>query len=165
VDLYLIRHAEAYPVGEGGATADEERPLTEQGEAQARQVGAGLQRRGVRPEVVVTSPLVRARQTAEHVLAQFSPPGIELQVCAALAPGSKRRKLARALNELAKERLALVGHLPDLAEWGAWLIGSKKAHLELAKAGVALVRCDGEAAKGAGTLSWLVPPSWLTDKP
>jgi phosphohistidine phosphatase len=161
MELYLIRHADAYPIGERGITADEDRPLTPEGEAQARQVGSGLQRHGIRPEIILTSPLVRARQTAEHILAQLSPPGIELQGCPALAPGSRRRKLGRVLNDLARESVALVGHLPHLAEWGAWLIGSKKASLDLVKAGVACFRCEGEAGKGTGTLLWLVPPDWL----
>jgi phosphohistidine phosphatase len=161
VDLYVIRHAEAHPLGEGGIATDEERPLTEAGQARARQVGQGLQRRGVRPELVLTSPLVRARQTAEQLLAGLSQPAPELRLCQALEPGSRRRKLARAVNDLGKERVALVGHQPDLGEWVAWLVGSKKAHLDLAKAGVAYVRCDREADKGAGALVWLAPPEWL----
>jgi phosphohistidine phosphatase len=160
VDLYLIRHAEAHDLGERGVTEDAERPLTEQGEAQARQVGAGLQRRGVRPGVVLTSPLLRARQTAELLAAQWSSPVPEVQALAALAPGSKRRKLARALNDLGQQQVFLVGHLPDLAEWAAWLIGSRKARLDLPKAGVAHIHCQEALDKGVGTLGWLVPPGW-----
>jgi phosphohistidine phosphatase len=161
MELYLVRHAEAYRLGERGVTADEERALTERGEAQARQVGAGLQRRGVRPGLVLTSSLVRARQTADLLAAQWTAPAPEVQVCAALAPGAKRSKLARAVADLGQGQVVLVGHQPDLGEWAGWLIGSKKVQLDLAKAGVACVRCDEDVDKGAGTLLWLVPPEWL----
>jgi phosphohistidine phosphatase len=161
VDLYLIRHAEASPLGEQGIQADEDRPLTEAGQSQAGQVGSGLRGRGPLPEVVLTSPLVRARQTAERLLAQWPAPAPELRLCDELAPGGKRRKLARALNDVGRERIALVGHEPDLSEWAAWLIGSRKARLDLPKAGVACIHCDGQVKKGGGTLVWLVPPDWL----
>ena len=161
MDIYLIRHADAFRLGERGATTDEERPLTEQGEAQARRVGAGLERRGVRPAVVLTSPLVRARQTADLVASQWLAATPPVQNLKELTPGSKRRKLARALGDLAKDSVILVGHQPDLGEWAAWLIGSKKAQLDLAKAGVAHIDCEGAPDKGKGTLRWLVPPEWL----
>jgi phosphohistidine phosphatase len=163
VELYFIRHADAVPLGEQDITADEDRPLTEAGQAQARQVGAALRRRGVALDLILTSPLVRARQTAEGLLADWPAPAPELRDCDLLAPDKKRRKLARALNDLDKERVALVGHEPDLSAALAWLIGSKKARLEMAKAAVACVAFDAplEIDKGAGTLLWLVPPRWL----
>jgi phosphohistidine phosphatase len=161
VDIYVIRHAEAHPLGEGGISADEDRPLTEAGMARARQVGEGLQRRGVHLEMVLTSPLVRARQTAEQLLSRWPAPAPELRICEALAPGRKRRKLARALGDLGREQVAVVGHEPALGEWIAWLLGSKKVQISLEKAGVACVHCDNQPGRGAGTLLWLVPPEWL----
>jgi phosphohistidine phosphatase SixA len=53
-----------------------------------------------------------------------------------------------------------VGHQPDLGEWTAWLIGSKKAHIDLAKAGVAFLACPDGTRKGGGSLVWLVTPDW-----
>jgi phosphohistidine phosphatase len=161
MELYLIRHAEAYRLGERGVTADEDRALTEAGEAHAKQVGSGLQRRGVRPGLILASPLVRARQTADLLAAQWTAPAPEVRVCEELAPGGKRRKLARAVRDGGQDQVVVVGHEPDLGDWLGWLIVSKKAQLDLAKAGVACVRCDDEAGKGAGTLLWLVPPEWL----
>jgi len=61
------------------------------------------------------------------------------------------------------EAIGLVGHMPDLGEFAAWLLGSKKVHLGLAKAGVALVRCDGSPIKGNGSLIWMVTPEWLKE--
>jgi phosphohistidine phosphatase len=163
LDVYVIRHAEAYRQGERGVTTDEERPLTEDGERQATQVGADLHRRGVRPAIVLTSPLLRARQTADLVASQLPSPAPEVHVLKELTPGSKRRKLARAVDGLAKEQVFLVGHQPDLGEWIAWLMGSKKAKLELAKAGVARLHCEGPLEKGSSTLVWLLPPAWVNE--
>jgi phosphohistidine phosphatase len=162
MDLYVIRHAHALSLGERGITEDEERPLSEQGEQQAVQLAAGLQRRGVKIDVLLTSPLLRARQTAE-ALVRLGPPLVgEMQTCDELAPGGKRKRLARTLLGLDRPAVGLVGHQPDLGEFTAWLIGDRDARLELAKAGVAYVRCDGAPTKGGGALVWLVTPEWLT---
>jgi phosphohistidine phosphatase len=162
VDLYLIRHAEAEPRDDAGTTPDEERVLTSAGQAEARAVAAGLLRRGVRLDAVVTSPLVRARQTAEALLAGWPPPAPALHVSGELAPGGKRRKLVRFLGGLSAHAVGLVGHMPDLGELGGWLLGSRKVELDLAKAGVALIHCNGDVGKGEGSLVWMVPPDWLT---
>jgi phosphohistidine phosphatase len=161
MDLYLIRHADALALGERGITEDAERPLSEEGQAQAQSVGAGLQRMAVQLSLIVTSPLVRARQTTEGIVRGWAAPAPEVQVNPLLAPGGKRGKLAKALRALGWERLAVVGHQPDLGQFAAWLIGSKKAQVELAKAGVAYVHCPDGPAKGGGSLVWLVTPEWL----
>ena len=161
MDIYLIRHAEALALGEGGITADEARPLSERGEAQARAVGAVLQRHGIKLDKVITSPLVRARQTAEQMMRSWPAPVPEIHVCADLAPGGKPKKLARFLRGLGVASVALVGHQPDLGVWTAWIIGGKKANIELAKAGIAHVTCN-KPKKGLGILYWLVNPDWFT---
>ena len=83
-----------------------------------------------------------------------------LRFCDELAPGGKRRRLARFINELGADQAALIGHQPDLGEFAAWLIGSKKAQIDLAKAGVACIHCEQRLDKGEGTLGWLVTPDW-----
>jgi phosphohistidine phosphatase len=159
--LYLIRHADAAALGERGITEDAARPLSQQGEAQAHKVGRTLRKKGVKLDKLVTSPLVRARQTADLILQGWegSPP--EVLVCDCLAPDAKPRKLAKFLRKLGGEHVALVGHLPHIAEWAGWLVGAKKAHLELAKAGIALVACGDGPGKGMGVLQWLVTPDWF----
>jgi phosphohistidine phosphatase SixA len=64
------------------------------------------------------------------------------------------------LNDLNEDAVALVGHMPDLAEFAAWLIGSRKTQLDLDKAGVACIRCQEGLDKGDGMLLWLVTPQW-----
>jgi phosphohistidine phosphatase len=160
MDIYLIRHADAVPLGQNGAADDAERKLTELGHAQAQALGKALQDRGVHAATVVASPLVRARQTAEGLLGAWSRPTNELMVCPALAPGGKPRKLARYLEKLNAASVVLVGHRPDIETFAAWLIGSKKARIDLEKAGAALVRSEGEPGKGCGALVWVVTPAW-----
>lgn len=163
MDLYIIRHADAQPVGEGGSTDDAERPLTTAGQAQCGPVAAALRRQGVTLERIVTSPLLRARQTAEGVREHLDSPGPELHTCDHLAPGGKRRKLTRFLRGLHAQSIAIVGHMPDLSQYAAWLIGSKKAQINLAKAGIACIHFDDELGKSAGTLTWLVTPRWCKE--
>jgi phosphohistidine phosphatase len=160
MDLFLIRHAEAEPLGEGGVQDDAERPLTPAGRESCKPLAEALLRIGIRLDRVAASPLLRARQTAEELLANWPAPLPPLDLCDALAPGAKPRKLARYLWKKGAGSVALVGHMPDLAEHAAWLIGSKKAQLNLAKAGAAKIECEKLPAKGSGVLTWLITPAW-----
>jgi len=161
VELFLIRHADALALGERGITHDEDRPLSERGETQARVVGGSLRRRGIHLDRIVTSPLLRARQTAEEIVRVWSPPLPEIHVSPELAPKGRRKKLSRFLRGLGVESVALVGHQPDLGELTAWLIGSRKDQVDFAKAGVAQIACPDGPGKGLGTLLLLLTPDWL----
>lgn len=161
MDLFLIRHADALALGERGITHDENRPLSESGETQSRVVGAGLRRHGIRLNKIVTSPLLRARQTAEEILRVWSPPLPEVLVSPELAPEGRRKKLSRFLEGLGADSVALVGHQPDLGELTAWLIGSRKAQVDFAKAGVAHIACPDGPGKGLGTLLLLLTSDWF----
>ena len=160
MDIYLIRHADARPLGEGGITQDEDRPLSDEGIAQAAALARALQRHGVQLSRALTSPLLRARQTAEGMLGAWPAPAPELEACECLAPGARPKELARFLRRSGGDHVALVGHQPDLGRFAAWLVGSKNAQIDLAKAGVAYVTCDDQPRKRTGTLVWLVTPDW-----
>jgi phosphohistidine phosphatase len=160
VDLYLIRHADALALGERGVTEDEARPLSEKGEGQAQAAARALQRVGITFDRLLTSPLLRARQTAELMLKTWDQSTSVVETCDALAPGTKPRKLSRFLIKQEGERFGLVGHMPHLAEVAAWLVGSKKAQIEIAKAGVAYLHCGDAPGKGLAVLQWLVTPDW-----
>jgi phosphohistidine phosphatase len=161
MDLYLIRHADALMLGERGITEDEERPLSEDGEAQAKSLSLMLQHRAGHLEAIFTSPLKRARQSGELIVRDW-PGAPELQNCDHLAMGGKRKALAKSLRQWGGNSAALIGHQPDLAEFAAWLLGCKKARIDLEKAGAALVQCSERPGKGSGTLVWLVTPEWFT---
>jgi phosphohistidine phosphatase len=158
MNILLIRHADALSAGESGAVDDESRPLSDAGHAQCAPLARAIERFGARPQVVISSPLLRARQTASGLLPVWdgSPP--ELRTADELAPGAKRSKLARLLRGLSAETVALVGHMPDLGQFAAWLIGSKKAHIDFAKAGAACLVTDTVPGKGGAALVWMVTP-------
>lgn len=159
MDLYIIRHADAGdPVQWPGD--DDERPLSELGHKQARALGEALKQRGISLEAVVSSPLVRTRETAEDVLAAWNgTPGV--QFCDLLAPGElRRRKLSKHLAELGVNSLAVVGHDPDLPEYLGWLLGTDPDQVHLEKGGVAQVRFEDWPGKRDGSLAWMLTPQW-----
>jgi phosphohistidine phosphatase len=161
MNLYLIRHADALALGENNVDDDAERPLSDAGKQQAKALAQALQRQGVRLDLVLSSPLLRARQTAEEMVKYLPEPKPPIQVSDHLTPSVRRKKLSNEVTAAGKSSVALVGHQPDLSGYAAWLMGEKKAQLDLAKAGVALIQCDEDPAKGCGTLLWLVTPAWF----
>jgi phosphohistidine phosphatase len=161
--VYLIRHAEAIDRDSVAGMADEDRPLTDNGRAQAERIAHNLPARGARIERLFVSPTVRTRQTAEPLVAAWGLTGDAVVDSPELAPEGKIRKLVKRLSEQPAAAVGLVGHRPDLNQFAAWLIGSKKARIGLEKGGVALIRVDGgeELDQGCGKLIWLLPEGWL----
>ena len=162
VELLLLRHGiaeERCP-----ERVDGERALTAVGRSRTRAVAERLVQLGLGCDQLVTSPLVRARQTADIALAagllvEGSP---SLRVDAALAPGgdplplvAEFQRAAPAQNRL--QRLALVGHEPDLGALAAQLIGAPEGAIVLKKAGIALLLLG----PGRGQLKLLMAPRQL----
>jgi phosphohistidine phosphatase len=157
--LYLVRHAIA---AEGGPAwpDDAKRPLTPKGIARMRRVVRGVRALGIKIDVVLSSPLVRARQTAE-LLVEGLEPAPPLQITPALAPGVTPHEVAAALEEFRRARgLALVGHEPGLGELAAWLIGARKP-LPFKKGGVCRIDVPALPPSGNGQLVWLATPRML----
>jgi phosphohistidine phosphatase len=156
--LYVIRHADAVPLGQRGITSDEQRPLTEAGKGQCQVVVRALRRLGVKLDRLLTSPLVRARQTAEAIREGWGAGAPKIVECELLAPGGKKRLLMERLREQHVDSLGVVGHNPDLSELVGWFLGEKRAGINLEKAGLACVEFDGIPGKGTGHLAWLITP-------
>src|SRR5438309_1343090 len=97
MELFLIRHADALSLGERGITNDEDRPLSEKGESQSELAAKALHTKGIVLDKLLTSPLLRARQTAEILLRVWAQPELKLETCDPLAPGGKPRKLSKFL--------------------------------------------------------------------
>lgn len=159
VELYIVRHAIAAERGPEWPD-DSKRPLTERGVERFREIVDGLVWLDAQIEVVLTSPLVRARQTAEYV-ASGLPSKPPLAVVDALAPG---HVAAEIMEQVAREarghkRVAAVGHEPDLGELVAWLLGSRRA-IPMKKGGVCRIDLDSLTARH-GTLVWHLPPKAL----
>jgi phosphohistidine phosphatase len=158
--LYLIRHAEAVP-GDDPNYADEARPLTAPGRIAAKTLGERLAAHNVRFDVILTSPLLRARETTDELIAGLGAAAGPFEVVDELEPGRKPRKLDRELVKRDGQSIALVGHQPDLGDYAARLIGAEKKSIKLEKPGVACVACDDPPGKACGELVWLLPPEWF----
>jgi len=130
VRVYLCRHAQAAP-GE----PDESRRLTPDGEEQAVRLGEHLASAEPPPTVVLSSPLLRARQTAAFVARTT---GAELRVDARLAPGAGVAELRAVVGEVGKPA-ATVGHQPDCSEIAIALTGNDPG---FPPAGVAAIELD-----------------------
>jgi phosphohistidine phosphatase len=162
VDIYLIRHAEAVDPEQAGDMSDFDRPLTDTGLAQAQQLAKALPVRGANIQRLFVSPLVRTRQTAEPLIAAWGLGGDAVVECEELAPGGRKRKLAKRISQQPAAVVGLVGHRPDLNELAGWLIGDKDVQIALDKGGVAFIRTEEEEVKkGAGELIWLLPERWV----
>ncbi|QJW97657.1 SixA phosphatase family protein [Frigoriglobus tundricola] len=159
--LYLIRHAEAVELGSHGAARDFDRPLTPNGRDQARALAHAFVRLNLAVDAVVASPLVRAHQTAVELLTVWQPDGRAV-TCDQLAPERlKPGKLSDFLAAVPGDRVAVVGHMPELGNYVEWLIGASEETVPLAKAAAACVSFKGDPAKAAGKLHWIVPPNWF----
>ena len=125
-ELYLIRHGVAAERGENYPD-DTKRPLTNEGVQKLRKEAKALIALDITLDVILTSPLVRARQTAELVAAAFrNPPPIVTM--ASLAPGSAHNAIIEELSKQhRRHHIALVGHEPGIGELAGRLIGSRTA--------------------------------------
>jgi phosphohistidine phosphatase len=162
VDVILIRHAEA---GERDASQwpdDAQRPITPDGRRKHLAVSRAMRKLGIVFDFLVTSPLVRARETAE-VTAEAYDWDEDPLVDEALGPECSAAGVVRLLAKFPPDKtVALVGHEPSLSAVAAALIGrSGDARLRLKKSGVIGVTFDGAATVGHGSLAWLWKPGQL----
>ncbi len=163
--VYLVRHAIAEERGPVWPD-DNERPLTTRGIARMREIALRLADRGVQVGHIWSSPLVRARQTAD-VLAPLWTTARQIEIVNELAPGHAPARVGKALMERSARTtdtaVALVGHEPDLGLLTAWLIGARSP-LPFKKGGVARVDYDASISAGTGTLTWLVTPKLVLEQ-
>jgi phosphohistidine phosphatase len=158
-ELYIVRHAIAEERGAKWKT-DAERPLTDEGTERMRKAAKGLVRLGVGLDVVLTSPLVRAKQTADILARAFDepPPVIVIE---SLGPGAGYAALLGDLHAHARRtRMALVGHEPDLGRIAARLVGARRP-FAFKKGAVCRIDVQSIPPAGSGALQWFVTPSIL----
>jgi phosphohistidine phosphatase len=159
LELYLIRHGIAAERGEDWPD-DSKRPLTPAGIARLRKAARGLNKIGVSFDQIVTSPLVRTRQTAE-VFAEELKAKPPIVTSDALAPaGTPAAVIQEIAKHVRKPRVALVGHEPNLGELAAQLIGARTP-LEFKKGGICRIDFDVLPPKGGGALRWFLTPKIL----
>jgi phosphohistidine phosphatase len=157
MDLYFLRHGLAGHASQWKGD-DWDRPLTEEGRARLRQEGETMARLELVPEVVLSSPLLRALETAQTV-APYLTKAPRVSVEKRLAPGFGPKQLAQILEAYAgSQSLMLVGHEPDFSETIGDLIGGGQVVCK--KGGLAWVEVpDPRVLKGA--LIALIPPAML----
>ena len=156
IQLHFLRHADA---GDPAAWTrpDAERPLSGKGEKQADRLGRFLAAVDFEPDVFLTSPKVRAAQTAGRVAEAI---GVKVKVDARLAVGVDLAAVEAVLHAAGDPaRPVLVGHDPDFSELVGELIGTPG--FEIKKGAIARVDVELPLRPGAGRLAWLVPPELL----
>lgn len=163
--VYLIRHGIA--VDRTPSQPDETRPLTDAGQKKTRKVAQQIQQIGVHFHLILTSPLVRARQTAEILRDVGLTQTVE--TFPSLAPGGNLEEWVQWWQQWhregndASESVALVGHQPDLGNWAELLVwGDAQDKLVLKKAGVIGLNCPEEDSPlGNSKCFLLTSPKWL----
>jgi phosphohistidine phosphatase len=158
-EIYLIRHGLAEARSEAWPD-DSKRPLTDDGMSRLRKAARGLVRLGVAFDVVMTSPYVRARQTAE-IFAAAMDPKPNLTNADSLTPDGSFAAIVDDLGKHARRgRIALVGHEPSIGELAARLIGSRHP-IPFKKGAVCCIEVDSLPPAGPGNLLWFLTPKIL----
>jgi phosphohistidine phosphatase len=164
--LYLIRHGIAIdPLIPDSITSDELRSLTNLGRKKVAQVAAKLHKLELAFDLIITSPLVRARQTADILIdKQLSS---KLELSPDLKPTGNLPSWLMAWNARPVDQkistLALIGHEPNLSEWAELLMVGKVYHKLILKKGgiIGLKVPDGKLAIGTAQLDCLISPKYL----
>ena len=164
MQLLIIRHAIAEDREEfaRSGASDDDRPLTAFGKRRMRRNARGLRRVAPRIDVLATSPLVRADQTAHIVADEFHL--TDMQTVEALRPDARLRDALRWIaKQPADAVVAVVGHEPHLSTMVTWLIsGVEEERVTLKKGGAALIEFGARRpAAGGGRLEWLLAPAQL----
>jgi phosphohistidine phosphatase len=159
IELYLIRHGLAAARGEAWPD-DTKRPLTHKGIARLRQEAAALGALRVSFDQVLTSPLVRARQTAE-ILTEGLAEKTAIALSDALAPGGTVNQVLDDLGRHARRtRIAIVGHEPGMGQLAARLLGAG-APIEFKKGAVCRIDVQTLPPARPGHLRWFATPRML----
>ena len=146
--VYFLRHGEAdWPNWD---RPDDERPLTERGKKEMRKVAKFLRELDVPLDEILSSPLTRARQTADAVADRFK---MQVREQESLAGGFDVSALEELIRIFPVDNLMIVGHEPTFSEVVCELTGG---HCKMSKGGLALVELDGDDMNGR--LLWLFPP-------
>ncbi len=162
MELYFLRHALAAEPGTVEVAHDSERPLLPEGAEKMRRAAAGMKRLGLEFDRIVSSPYLRAKQTAEIVADVYKFRG-KLRFAEALTPQASFKDLARLLQDFdASAKLLLVGHQPSMGDFVSELaFGQGGATIEIKKGSL----CFVELASGSsrGVLKWLLTPKQMRE--
>lgn len=154
--IVLLRHGLAEE--KTAEKPDQERSLTSDGHARMKQIAKGIERAFPKAQVIYSSPLLRAVQTALWVSKGYRQ-RVKVGTTDTLAPGASPTAFTEFINALAERRVIVVGHEPNLSEYLGALLGSDGTErFELKKGG-----CYGVRLRQDGTcvFEWLLSPRIL----
>jgi phosphohistidine phosphatase len=164
MNLYIIRHAIAVDEGTSDYESDSERPLTNKGRKKMRQIAKSLRNLGVEFDLILSSPYVRARETAE-ILADVFKMKKKIVFSDNLIPMGNPELLITEVNEkYSVDSIALVGHEPHLSTLVGLLVAENaKIDVTLKKGGVCYLSADDLHHEHRATLEWLLTPGILME--
>jgi phosphohistidine phosphatase len=159
MELYVLRHAIALTAAEAGVSRDSERPLSSEGRDKMKRIAAAMKSIGVEVDLILSSPYVRARETA-----LMAHEGLGLKDCLeftdALASGEDSKLILAELKTHFKksERIMVVGHEPDLSLLISKITSLGRLRVEMKKAGLAKIEITETHPELKGTLEFLLTP-------
>ena len=157
VQLLLIRHAIAEDrlSSDASGASDAARPLTARCRRRMQRASAALVVMLPAMDLLVSSPLVRARETADIIAFEY--PNVRRHVSCELAPAGRREELAAWLDAQGVETAALVGHEPDLGDLASWLLADRApGFISFKKGGACLLECRRPTGPASASLRWLL---------
>jgi phosphohistidine phosphatase len=164
--LYIIRHAiaEQAMIAAGPEQDDSQRPLTPKGRSKMRRIALGLKALQPSIDLILTSPYLRAVQTARILAKQFELINDQVILTENLAPSMQAGRLVQEINDNLRGRqtVALVGHEPSLSRLVSLLIsGDPRLRIVLKKGGVCRLSAEALRDGQCATLEWLLSPAQL----
>ena len=164
MNLYIVRHAVAVERGTSGYEDDSQRPLTDSGRKKMKKIVKGLHQSGIELDTILSSPYVRARDTAKILAKEFK---LEAQLSYSdhLIPPANFEALIDEIGEKYDvESLALVGHEPMLGQFISWLTtGSLEMMIDFKKGGVCYLSADNFFQDRRAVLEWLLTPALMVE--
>ncbi len=151
--IYILRHGIAEDAPAGGSDAN--RALTQEGKQKLRAVLERARRAGVRPAVILTSPLKRALETAEIAASILEVSG-DLVRTNALAPNSSPERVWKEIRAQKAEEILLAGHEPLLSTLVAFLLGCDPLMVRMKKGALVCVDADADGTQPHGVLNWML---------
>jgi len=162
MEIILVRHAKAETRDSNTWPDDDQRPLTAEGRAEQRATTRTMKKMGVKFDFLLTSPLLRARETADIVAKGYrwvEPPQVVEELGHGYAVGAIVKLLAKFPPD---STVAMVGHEPDLSDLtGALTTKEGRLNIAVKKSGVVGIEFDGPAEAGKGTLLYHLKPGHL----
>jgi phosphohistidine phosphatase len=160
MNLYVLRHAIAVEPGSPAFTDDSQRPLTGKGAAKMTRIASGLRKMGVEVDLILSSPYLRARQTAEILAKTFSITEMLIPT-SALEPDAPASQIINEINDRFSKfhNIVLVGHQPYLNTLISTLIsGDPTLGITLKKGGLCRLNIEHLHYDRCATLDWLLYP-------